>query len=118
MKQHIFLRDEYLGNRDIPTWTDIGDSPKLANSYALFCPMCAEIWGKLMHDHPQAYCQVVTSCCVKHAEVPSDATFTVRSRWENDPRDSGGDEWPLSVRIHDTSALLNFYLNHPDKYYL
>lgn len=117
MKQHIFLRGEWIGARDIPTWDSLGPEPSLAHSYALFCPKCAEIWGKLMHDHPEAYCQVETQYCRDHATQPSDGTFTRQSRWD-DPRSWGyGGEWPREALLNDIIALTTFYLNHPEKWY-
>lgn len=117
MKQHIFLGDAYLGAREIQTWVSLGGDSKVANSYALFCPNCAAIWARLMHEHKDAYCQAVTCRCAKHAIFPSDGTITTQSPYLGDPRrytPDGG--WPRAALLHDVESLSNYFLNHKDRY--
>lgn len=118
MKQHFFLRDKWLGSRDIPTHSECHDHRmKVSDSYALFCPNCAEIWGKIMHDAAGAYCQVVTSRCPDHAAFPSDGTYSIPgdSRYPDSRADLA--TMPKDVQVFDIASLSNFYLNHPEKWY-
>lgn len=118
--QHFFFGDKWLGSRVIPDFADLGAGSRVANSYALFCPHCAVVWGRLMHDRQGAFCQPVISCCLKHATFPSDATFTSthgRYAAEGGPRD-WSDDLPLPIMAHDIAALCNYYLAHPEKIFL
>lgn len=120
MKQHFFLNGAYLGSREIPTWTTLGGSepPRVASSYLLICGKCGEIWGKMMHDHPEAFTQPVLSACREHALFPSDATFTVETDRYPNARHMGDCEgFPPGVLEHDVASLCNFYLNNPAKFY-
>lgn len=117
--QHFFLGDAWLGKRKVPDYCDLGMGARPTNSYALFCPHCAAIWGKIMHDHRQAYCQPVTSSCHLHATFPSDATFTSAygMAQPDDPR-GWTDDLPFAVAKHDVLALCQYYLAHPEKIHL
>lgn len=114
-EQHFFLGEEWLGSRQIPTFTDLGDGAKVAPSYALFCPHCAKVWGKMMHDHKDAFCNPIVSSCLAHASFPSDATFTsYHGRYAQGlgPRD-WNDDLPEAVMRHDIKAICSFYLAEP-----
>ena len=117
--QHFFLGDQWLGSRKIPTFVDLGMGMRPANSYALFCPHCAAIWGRIMHDHKDAYCQPVTSRCVVHMSFPSDGTFTSQYGFNNpdDPR-GWSETLPEAVMLHDVLVVSSYYLTNPDKIFL
>lgn len=121
MKQHIFLRDRWIGSREIPTISAFlpGEEPKITDSYALFCPTCANIWARLMHDHPDTYCQCVLSFCDQHMQFSSDGTITAQCPPDGYPRGVfDADDWPREVLLHDIEAVCTFFLNHPEKCYL
>lgn len=117
MKQHFFLRGEWIGSREIPTWStlDPQGGPRVNSSYVLFCPKCADIWGKMMHEAEGAYCQIVNSHCVEHAGFPSDATFSAPFAEPGQARNFAG--MPEAVQRHDVAALCSFYSSNPTKFY-
>lgn len=119
-EQHFFLGEAWIGSRQIPTYTDLGDGQKVAPSYALFCPHCAKVWGRMMHDHKSAWCHPITSSCIDHATFPSDATFTsYHGRYAQGagPRD-WNEDLPPAVMRHDIQAMCNYFLSHPEKIFL
>lgn len=110
MKQSFFVRGHFLGSREIPTYYKSYDGQlKITNSYVLFCPTCAEIWGRLMHEHWNAHCQILPRYCREHARFPDDGFFSLRG-YENKPVCLPGmvleSDWPLeAIRFEFNSAL-------------
>ena len=110
-KQHFFSFGKYLGSRQIPDWTSIGPDQKIASSYLLVCPECAEVWGKIMHEHPLAFTQVQVSRCANHAVFPSEGTLSIPDYLPGFPR-TLDEDWPLAAIQHDVHALSHFALTH------
>jgi len=66
--QHFFVGQTYLGSRLIPDFRTIpGIEVRRHHSYALFCPRCGDIWGRLIHDGA-GYTQLTHRSCVKHGD--------------------------------------------------
>lgn len=112
-KQHFFLKEEWIGARDIPTTLDM---KSVQNSYALFCPTCTNIWARMMHEHPESYCQPLTRFCPDHARLASDGTFSSEMII---PGHALGDiqTMPKKAQVFDVASLSNFFLNHPERWY-
>lgn len=121
MARQVFLRYKYgfshsvenLGERHIPDYWQATEGSKVSNSYVLFCPKCGEIWGRITHEHPSAYCQPVTSYCPDHMVFASDGTFSSNVKWAGDPRDSDG--MPEAALKHDVISLCTYFINNPKR---
>lgn len=118
MKQHLFSGKTYLGSREIPTYHKSFDGRlKITNSYVLFCPACGEIWGRLMHEHWGAHCQILYRQCREHAKFPDDGFLSLRG-YEDKPVCLPGmvleGDWPVEAIRHEyESAISLFERTHP-----
>lgn len=121
MKQSFFLRDAFLGSRDIPPTFESnpnGHAPGVRfrhSNLALFCPACGEIWGRVLHDVALPEWKVETRHCASHPapvetlvgwtdwkrgsfialfpEIPDSLTFAP--------------DWPPAVCLHEIRVLLS-----------
>ncbi len=115
MKQLFFLNGRYLGSREVPTYSQGLDGGfRITSSYVLVCPKCGEIWGRLMHEHLQAYCQIIHTRCMEHAIFPSEGTLSSQCPYPGDLRGWAPD-WPKAATEHDIIALSTWALAHQPK---
>ena len=110
VKQHLFSHGAYLGSREIPTYTKSSDGQlRINNSYVLFCPACGEVWGRLMHEHWGAFCQIIYRQCREHAKFPSDGFLSLRGYEDKPPCLPGmeiEDNWPVEAIRHEFQSAL------------
>lgn len=101
MKQHFFVEGRYLGSREIPNLVRSLDGPQPHRSHVYFCPLCADIWGRLMTEPQLGWCQISTRKCRQHGE----GTLACHPSWVDDPRQFGAD-WPDDAVKYEFEVML------------
>lgn len=72
MKQTFFLRDRVLGSRDIPRTYPADPLGHAAGArfrcqnLALFCPVCGEIWGRVLYEETLPTWRIEARYCASH----------------------------------------------------
>jgi hypothetical protein len=102
--QHFFLDEAYLGSRPIPDYAMIsGEGIRVNSSYILVCPVCAKVWGRLMHEHPSAYGQVRGIHCAQHGGGELSTKYA-NLYADYEPRELGLD-WPAPALNYEIALL-------------
>ena len=105
--QIFFLGTRCLGRRSIPSYADKpGLGLGVQNSYALVCSKCVDVWARILHNHPAAYCQIVQRACPKHSETLGDGFLsTAAYKWPEALEISP--DWPIDALKHDLQVALS-----------
>lgn len=107
MKQHFFVGKEYLGCRGIPHHTRTVEGNRVTSSYVYFCSHCGEVWGKLLHEAPNAYTQLTIRPCLRHSHHGWGGYLSSPASWGETPTSFARD-WPSAAIRWE----FNVYMHH------
>ena len=98
--QSIFVRDRFLGSREIPALVKGLDGYRPHYSFVFFCPHCGEIWAKFLTE-PRGYYQLTSRSCRAHG----DGRLTCHPEWADAPNQFDWD-WPDAAVEYEFETLL------------
>lgn len=101
--QHFFTEGRYLGQRTISDNRVVpGLEIRPHFSYVMFCGICGEIWGRVLHDKAR-YTQIISRSCLKHG----DGRLSCPLIWEDDPTRFEFN-WPSDAVRREFEATLKY----------
>lgn len=101
-KQHFFISGRHLGYREVPAFVKIpGFEVRRQSSYAYFCGLCGDIWGRI-HVEGAPYTRSIERPCLRHGNGRlSDLAYI-----EGDFFPYWREDWPPAATEHEFRAFL------------
>ena len=106
MKQSFWLRDRFLGEREVAeTWTCAEPGPCYGqhlpwHHLAFFCCQCGELWGRVIVEKETDW-TITTRICERHPELPPSALTpwwgSFRTLYDVDGMMRLDGSWPRAV---------------------